>query len=158
MQTKRSMHLPVLVASEQEAHIDLLGSETIAVVLPKRKPGGNTVVGTLEDAAVLVVRRNSEAVVVALLVALALSLGTENLALNGRDGHVEVVVAALAAATSLPVLDLPGPVLGDGNLAAGNGASNGGGSQKSDGGEGDHFDVCLEVFGWDCRVRVVLVV
>jgi len=133
----RCENLPVTIRGILKANLNLLRSKTLTIVRPLREPSRNTVVDTLEQLAVLVRRRNHEALVVTLLVAVAVCLDASGTFRYARHGDVEVVVAALARAAGLPVLDLPGPAFWDGDLA-GDGAGHGGCGEEGEGGEGDH--------------------
>jgi len=121
----KEQNLPVTISSILKANLNLLRSKTLTIVHPLRESSRNTVVDTLKELAVLVCGRNHEALVVTLLVAVAVRLDAGGTFRHARHGDVEVVVAALAGAASLPVLDLPGPAFWDGDLA-GDGAGHGG--------------------------------
>ena len=123
--SQRQQNLPVTISRVLKANLNLLGSKTLAIMHPLRQPSRNTIVDTLKQLAVLVRRGNHKALVVTLLVAVAVRLDARGTFGYARHGDVEVVVAALAGAAGLPVLDLPGPAFWDGDLA-GDGAGHGG--------------------------------
>ena len=114
-------------------------------MLPKREFGCDTIVDAIKQSAWSVDGGNGEAVVVALLIAVAVGLHACNFSLNCGYGDVEVVVATLTGAATFPTLDVPVPVLGDGYLAR-DGTGEGRGCKNGKSCERNHFRESILVF------------
>jgi hypothetical protein len=133
---KREQGLPVTIRSIQEANNNIIW-RTIRIRGSLAELGSHTIVGALED---LASRESVAPPVPAILVAVAVRLDAGDLAFNLRNRHVEVVAAATAAAATCPAVDVPGPVLGNGDLAGlENGGSEGASREGEEGGERNHI-------------------